>query len=436
MALNSFYDNFSSLDANKGIVGDFAHAAALYRRNNFRLAPKNSFLYHIVIDVNTTALGTLGSSVYNILNRREFNLLASSADLPSFSIATETIPQYNRKKIVQTMINYNEVGIEFHDDNAGLTTLLWEAYYRYYYQDGNYTDQSSRPRSYATKLYDTDIANTYRHGFNRRRTTDIPFFNSITIHQLHPQNKESTFTSFTLVNPLITEWSHDRVDQSNGSGVMKNNMRIAYETVLYDREITSSENIQSFGDIQHYDTVPSPYNSVSTSGIAKNADDNTFWEEIFGDFLSNIVDLTGFNTQQRQSQLPSAVQPITQTTNPPANTTNFFPTVTNTVNTTFAQPVSTQVENLSLSDQEFKRQLQSNPKKLADYAQSQATRLIVVNSGLNREESKTFYNNLSPNIKSQIEQSALNNFNEMNTGTSSPLFTGFQTDLENLGVIG
>ena len=435
MALNSFYDNFSSLDANKGIVGDFAHASALYRRNNFRLAPKNSFLYHIVIDVNTTALSTLGSSVFNILNKREFNLLASSADLPSFSIQTETIPQYNRKKVIQTMINYDEVGIEFHDDNAGLTTLLWEAYFRYYYQDGNYTDQSSRPRAYATKLYDTDIANTYRHGFNRRRTTDIPFFNSITIHQLHPQNKQSTFTSFTLVNPLITTWQHDRVDQSNGSGVMKNNMRIAYETVLYDREITSSENIQSFGDIQHYDTVPSPYNSVSTSGIAKNADDNTFWEEIFKDLLSNVVDLTGFNSQQRQSQLPLSVQPITQTTNPPANTTNFFPSVINQNITTFAQPVAFQQENLSLSDQEFKRQLQSNPQKLANYAQSKAQIQISVFSGLNLQESKQFYNNLSPNVKAQVEQSALNNFNDLEKGAVGNT-TGFQNDLKEIGIIG
>jgi hypothetical protein len=435
MAINKFYDNFSSIDANKGIMGDFRHAEALYRRNNFRLAPKNKFLYHVVIDVNTTALNTLGSSVFNILNGREFNLLASNADLPTFTLDTETLHQYNRKKVIQTKINYDEVSIEFHDDNAGLTTLLWEAYYRYYYQDGNYTDQSSRPRAYATKLYDSDIANTYRHGFNRRRTTDIPFFNSITIHQLHPQNKESTFTSFTLVNPLITTWQHDRLDQSDGSGIMKNSMRIAYETILYDREITSAENIQSFGDIQHYDTIPSPYNSVSTSGIAKDSDDNTFWEEIFNDLLSNIVDLTGFNSQQRQSQLPLSVQPITQTTNPPANTTNFFPQVINQNITTFAQPVAFQQQNLSLSDQEFKRQLASNPQKLANYAERKAQIQISVFSGLSMQESKTFYNNLSPNIKSQVEQSALNNFNDLEQGVTGNT-TGFQNDLREIGLIG
>jgi hypothetical protein len=435
MALNSFYDNFSRLDSSKGIMGDYAHAAALYRRNNFRLAPKNKFLYHIVIEVNPVALSVLGRNVFNQLNRKEYNLLASSADLPSYTINTETLNQYNRKKVIQTQINYNPISIEFHDDNAGLTTLLWEAYYRYYYQDGNYDTEGSKPRAYQTKLYDTDIANTYRHGFNRRRNTDVPFFNSIIIHQLHPQNKESTFTSFTLVNPLIEEWQHDRVDQADGGGVMKNTMRLAYESVFYDRAITSPETVQNFADIQHYDTVPSPYNSVSTSSVAKDTADNTFWAEIFQDLLSNVVDLTGFNSTQKQEQLPLSIQPINQIVRQPATTTNYFPS---TFNNTFIEstPVQLRNQNLSLSDQEYKRQLQNNPQKLADYAAGQSVRLISVYSGLNRQESKQFYDSLSPTIKLQIEASALNNFNEMNQGTSSPIGTNFESDLKDIGVIG
>lgn len=151
--------------------------------------------------------------------------------------------------------------------------------------------------------------------------------------------------------------------------------------------------------------------------------------------LSNVVDLTGFNSQQRQSQLPLSVQSITQTTNPPANTTNYFPSVTNQNITTFAQPVALQQENLSLSDQEFKRQLQSNPQKLANYAQSKAQIQISVFSGLNLQESKQFYNNLSPNVKAQVEQSALNNFNDLEKGAVGNT-TGFQNDLKEIGIIG
>jgi hypothetical protein len=103
--------------------------------------------------------------------------------------------------------------------------------------------------------------------------------------------------------------------------------------------------------------------------------------------------------------------------------------------TTFAQPVAFQQQNLSLSDQEFKRQLASNPQKLANYAERKAQIQISVFSGLSMQESKTFYNNLSPNIKSQVEQSALNNFNDLEQGVTGNT-TGFQNDLREIGLIG
>ena len=433
MALNSFYDNFSGQGSNKGIMGDFAHASALYRRNNFRLAPKTKFLYHVVIDVNTTALATLGSSVSSLLNRREFNLLANAADLPRYTIETETLNQYNRKKVIQTKLNYNPINIDFHDDNAGLTTLLWEAYYRYYYEDGNYDDQGGRPRAYYTKLYDTENANTYRHGFNRKRTTDVPFFNSITIHQIHPQDVESTFTSYTLVNPLISEWQHDRVDQTDGSGMMRNTMMLDYEAVLYDRGDTSPLNIQTYGDISHYDTTPSPYSNTTSNGVGDLIGDVGFWSEIFQDILSNTITLTDFNTQQNQNNLPFPVTNTTTFDPIPFNSTNYFPSSNNTSSATNAQPVNTLLNDLSLSDQEFLRQISNNPKKLADYAAKEAQLSIAISSGLNIQESKDFYNSLTPNVKSRVEQAAINNFKELNRGNGSS--KGFDRDLREIGLI-
>ena len=44
--LSGFFDNFSSALGNpKGNLGDYAHASALYVRNNLRLTPKHKFLY-------------------------------------------------------------------------------------------------------------------------------------------------------------------------------------------------------------------------------------------------------------------------------------------------------------------------------------------------------------------------------------------------------
>ena len=66
-------------------------------------------------------------------------MLVKSIDLPSYSMQMETKHKYNRKKNVQTRLDYDPINVTFHDDNFGVTTLLWEAYYRYYFKDGNYT---------------------------------------------------------------------------------------------------------------------------------------------------------------------------------------------------------------------------------------------------------------------------------------------------------
>ena len=330
MPQNRNYDNFTNLDTPKGIMGDFTHASNLYRRNDFRLAPKVKFLYHVVIEINAVALRTLGTSVSNILNKNEFNILASSASLPTFDVQTETLNQYNRKKVIQTRINYAPVNIEFHDDAAGLTTLLWESYYRYYYEDGNYADQgtssTTRPKAYQTGLYDPETNNKYRHGFNRSRKAE-PFFNSISIHQLHHQNTDSYFTSFTLVNPLIQSWEHDRLDQSDGSGTMKNTMRVEYETVLYDRDKTATDKPAGFEDNAHYDKEKSPYISTGTGNTTGNTTGTTNgWTQVFTDIISSVINQTDFNSEQQRNLRLGSALPVTTDNRVPFSTNAFFPT--------------------------------------------------------------------------------------------------------------
>tara|TARA_B110000305_G_C19446013_1_gene644875 strand:+ start:1793 stop:3040 length:1248 start_codon:yes stop_codon:yes gene_type:complete len=414
MPLNRNFDNFSNFDTNKGIMGDFTHASNLYRRNNFRLTPKVKFLYHVVIDVNPVALKQLGNSVSSMLNKREFNILASSADLPSYTVNTETVNQYNRKKVIQTRINYDEVGIEFHDDAAGLTTLLWEAYYRYYYEDGNYADQGTRPRAYQTGLYDSEPLNTYRHGFNRQGNS-VPFFNSISIHQLHHNNADSHHTSFTLVNPILTQWNHDRVDQADGSGTMKNNMRVAYETVLYNRGYTENGNPAGFGDNAHYDRSPSPYSSTSTSSVDKNTNGITDgWTKVFTDIFFEAIGLTEINSlQQKNIRATSPTSAVTSTNTVPFNKDVVFPTNSTTNLLTLAQ----QFNNISAFQQSG-----TTAQQQADGARYQSTSSISIATGRNIAESQVYYDSLPTSTKAAIEASLV-------SGDSA------NTALRNAGVI-
>lgn len=265
---NSFFDNlFNGLTNPKGNLGDYRHAARLYIDNNMRLAPKFKFLYHVVLNINPNIRSLF--PLVNQIPRNEINLLCRSVDLPRYNPQTTTVNQYNRKKVVQTGIQYQPISMEFHDDNAGLTTLLWECYYRYYFADGNYTRRqadgapaiSVREFNKANlqglnTMYEGEGFNSSKFGMDRPNKL-VDFFTSIQIFQLHAQSGEPTYTSFTLINPKIDQFQHDRLDQSV-SEFMLNSMSLSYETVLYNRGITEKGNAPSGFAETHYDRVPSP----------------------------------------------------------------------------------------------------------------------------------------------------------------------------------
>ena len=161
-------------------------------------------------------------------------MLVKRADLPKFSAAVVTKNKYNRKKNIQTNITYNPITISFHDDNLGITSVMLESYYRYYFADGNQgwdRGRSAFKRGNADSTYRGSIDNGWKFGLDNNNP-GFPFFDDITITQF----ARKKFTSFTLVNPIITDWQHDTVDAADGAGMMENTITLAYEAVFYNRD--------------------------------------------------------------------------------------------------------------------------------------------------------------------------------------------------------
>lgn len=267
--MSNAFTNFLGSVA-KGIFGDqpglkdYQHANRLYVRNTYARAPKVGFLYYVVLNLNREAF------IKPNWKSNEVGLLCKKADLPKFSIETETLNQYNRKTIIQKGIKYNPVNLEFHDDNSDITRDLWMNYFKYYYADSNYggnSRQTKLPAGVPPQYTDTkfETAN-YRYGFNNTLATQsftgktADFFQSIDIYVLH----QHRFTQYTLVNPKITDWQHDSVDQGDGAKILTNRMTVNYETVLYNEGSVQLDNPPGFASI-HYDTSPSPL-SISGNG--------------------------------------------------------------------------------------------------------------------------------------------------------------------------
>ena len=225
----SFKDPYLFNTSNDVHLRDARHAHQLYTEHNFALAPKTKFLYHVVFDLYDE-VRSQGSNTD--LHKKEIGVLVKQADLPAYRVSVENKQQYNRKKNMQTRIDYQDITIQFHDDNLGLTRGLLEDYYMYYYVDGNHRDQGGFFSSFfgsqnaynARDKYDNLVPN---YGLNNGKYN--PFFKNIRIYQLARRQ----WFAYTLINPLITQFDHGDVEAADGSGFNANSISVAYESVIY-----------------------------------------------------------------------------------------------------------------------------------------------------------------------------------------------------------
>ena len=100
--------------------------------------------------------------------------------------------------------------ITFHDDNMGLTTTLMEAYYRFYFRDGNQRSEGVSPYNPGIHMV-IPTSKNYRYGLDNDHKA--PSFNKITIYQM----ARHEYLGYTLVNPMVTGLTHDQMDSGDNS---------------------------------------------------------------------------------------------------------------------------------------------------------------------------------------------------------------------------
>jgi len=243
--LNNFLDN---LDArtNEVTLRDARHAHQLFTEHGHALAPKSKFLYHVVFQTRDEVGNQYDSNTVKF--QKEIGVLAKSVELPQYRASIENKQQYNRKKNVQTRIDYQDVTIKFHDDNTGVTRSMLQEYYKYYYNDGRH--QLNQGAYDPRDKYKERVP---RYGLDT--TNNGPFFNYIKIFQL----ARKKWFSYTLVNPLISQWGHDVLEYSDTGGQMENTLVLTYESVIYNHGDIKTDTPPGFtSDETRYDTVKSP----------------------------------------------------------------------------------------------------------------------------------------------------------------------------------
>ena len=123
--LTGFQDNLPGMK-------DFRHASRLFIDENYKLSPKNKFLFHVVI---TTNEDVFTQDQLNPADRLQLNMLVKNAELPRYGFNVEEKIQYNKKMYAHTRIQYEPVNITFHDDQADVVNAFWKKYYEYHIAD-------------------------------------------------------------------------------------------------------------------------------------------------------------------------------------------------------------------------------------------------------------------------------------------------------------
>jgi hypothetical protein len=259
-------------------VRDPQHAARMFTDDNFRLAPKQNFLFHVTFSLNQAALRTISLAQRH---RNEIGMLVKTCDLPNFALKVETVNQYNRKKNVQTGHTYNAITIKFHDDNMGLINELWQNYYSYYYADPVSAEDPAAYTRTAIKNF-RHISNNY--GLDNGST--LPFFNYIKIYQM----ARGEYVSYTLHNPLISSFNHNGLDYSSSNN-HDNTMSVSYEAVSYGSGIVQPGDPEGFA-LEHYDLTPSPLTGTAEGLVSASptfADKQSLIDNA-PNFLSNAIE--------------------------------------------------------------------------------------------------------------------------------------------------
>jgi len=308
---------------------DWQHAAKMFNVDQFRLAPKQNFLFHVSFGINVSALKNA-----NIVQRygNEINMLVKAVSLPSFTVQTEVLNQYNRKKVMQYQHKAGEVDIKFHDDNMGLINQLWQNYYSYYYADstsaksgGAYSRNATRSSNFITTPYGLD------------NNSVAPFFNYIKVYQM----ARHEFVCYQLINPLITSWNHNKLDYSD-SKTHEFDMKLLYEAVNYSVGQVEAGTPEGFG-VEHYDLMTSqlvgtnPDPTIISPSFVQALDIETIAPGILNNAINTVNGYQNTKSSQTQVGNPSLSTTTTQQTTGGVNGV-AFPTAAPS-NTTVARSV-------------------------------------------------------------------------------------------------
>lgn len=181
---------------------------------------KNTFLIRFILNTGTDI--------------KDLTFVTKSCDRPSINMVTQTLSQYNKKRVVYTGYKNNPVNVTFYDTADLAAQTLWMKYSQYYFGDF-----SQEPSS-----FNDDIANSssnwisnlgeYGYGYTAKNGGNTNFGSQFFLQYIEIVhfNNSNSYDTYTLINPKMTNFELDDLDYAV-SDISTVKMSFEFEAVSY-----------------------------------------------------------------------------------------------------------------------------------------------------------------------------------------------------------
>ena len=192
--------------------------------------------------------------------------VVQSCDLPSFAFNTQTLNQYNRKRIIQTKVEWNPITIRFYDTRDNKFQKVMDEYFKWYYKDGrehayqfgsggfvpDTVDSNPSidrfgfqpPFSKKSRANENKFESNAPHGSTNTSAKGAMnsgqpaidfekyFFSKIVVTRMSGGREDPIKSPIILFNPTITNIQHDNLDYSSSQPISWT-VQFAYEGVRH-----------------------------------------------------------------------------------------------------------------------------------------------------------------------------------------------------------
>ena len=209
--------------------------------------PKPKFLYFVRFQRESALNPQTGVAQADSLNDRDagISFLAKTVSRPSLKFETETLRQYNKKRVIQKGVDYSDVKITFYDTVDDRVLMFLINYMRWYYGDMRARDRmpwvNSSIENELTPIT-AENGSTFWAGFNPPDTTRIEQYSEMEGNSRYLSYVDiitfsaNLYSGFRLINPVISSIDFDDLNNSE-SDPLTISITLNYEALIFPTEL-------------------------------------------------------------------------------------------------------------------------------------------------------------------------------------------------------